>query len=748
MNNSVDMSLEINEMVFKSILDNLYTNLPLAVVREICCNAMDSHIVARNYSPFFVQKPTVENPFFIVRDFGTGLSKEDVFKYLNTLLSSNKKTQIDLTGQYGLGSKAVLAFNEEYRVISYFQGMCYEFLFKRINKGIPTLTLLSEISTSEPNGIKYIVSLEENQINTFCKRLDILDFFRIPPRIFEDIEDLTTEIDRSEHRKEIALSDVFYVKPRPSYDFYSFNRVMPNYNVRLGDIVYPALKMDHLNTEEHNLLSDIFKTSCFIINLDPVLLDLPLNRESLIDNQSNKEIIQENLQSCVTSFCQSILTEFNSLYGFNYTSVLSLRTTCTIEHALKFSRFISDKFNTDSFSIINMLGPYGSERLPENLQDYSFHYNTLASISNRSQRISFYPHIAFNSKNTKVILTHITNKVTAVKLSNFQSRNNSDYAIVPIHTTIPLQEIDQNIIDFFLFIIKGYKDKEVEYWTSSEMNDVLVAENRLRLKQNRLNNVSTTPSSLTGIRVIPSLFNCFRKTGNAIYNNSENIISKIDIDNKVIPFDSSYFPNDSKYLVVSKTTPGLGSYKPLHSRSIYVFDKIIITTDKLLPIVVHNLKLKEDNLVLTLDTLGEYPLVPNEDKEEMIMLNKKDVIRDEFYRLFDPSNESFNDFQISLTEHLSTSTDSYESLIFEVLSDLHTPNLNYLNSWIVAKETEVGRSEIYKYNECRFQIKYSINLFEHLKPLLARDFLLENKDKFLNSTNNVILLKHYIEVTT
>ena len=132
----------------------------------------------------------------------------------------------------------------------------------------------------------------------------------------------------------------------------------------------------------------------------------------------------------------------------------------------------------------------------------------------------------------------------------------------------------------------------------------------------------------------------------------------------------------------------------------------------------------------------------------MIMLNKKDVIRDEFYRLFDPSNESFNDFQISLTEHLSTSTDSYESLIFEVLSDLHTPNLNYLSSWIVAKETEVGRTEIYKYNECRFQIKYSINLFEHLKPLLTRDFLLENKDKFLNSTNNVILLKHYIEVTT
>ena len=152
------MSLEINEMVFKSILDNLYTNLPLAVVREICCNAMDSHLVARNYSPFFVQKPTVENPFFIVRDFGTGLSKEDVFKYLNTLLSSNKKTQIDLTGQYGLGSKAVLAFNEEYKVISYFQGICYEFLFKRINKGIPTLTLLSETSTSEPNGIKYIVS--------------------------------------------------------------------------------------------------------------------------------------------------------------------------------------------------------------------------------------------------------------------------------------------------------------------------------------------------------------------------------------------------------------------------------------------------------------------------------------------------------------------------------------------------------------------------------------------------------------
>ena len=81
-NNPVTMSLEINDMVFKSILDNLYTDLPLAIVREICCNAVDSHLVARNYEPFLVQKPSECNPYFIVRDFGTGLSKENVYKYL------------------------------------------------------------------------------------------------------------------------------------------------------------------------------------------------------------------------------------------------------------------------------------------------------------------------------------------------------------------------------------------------------------------------------------------------------------------------------------------------------------------------------------------------------------------------------------------------------------------------------------------------------------------------------------------
>ena len=246
-------------------------------------------------------------------------------------------------------------------------------------------------------------------------------------------------------------------------------------------------------------------------------------------------------------------------------------------------------------------------------------------------------------------------------------------------------------------MIRERTDKEVEYWTSSEMNNILVAENRLRLKQNRLNNVSTAPSSLTGIRVIPSLFNCYRKTGNTIYNNSEDIVSKVDTSSKVIPFDSSYFSNANKYLVVSKTTAGLGNYTALNARSTYAFDKIIITTDRLLPIVVRNLKLKEDNLVLTLETLGEYPLIPNEDKEEMITLNKKDVIRNEFYKLFNFSNEDFNDFQISLTRHLSTLTGSYEPLIFEVLSDLHIPNLSYLNSWIATKETEVGRTEIYKY---------------------------------------------------
>ena len=68
-------SIKASPKVFNILSDTLYSNKVLAVVRELSTNALDSHIENGNPDePFVINMPTVANPTFSVRDYGTGLS--------------------------------------------------------------------------------------------------------------------------------------------------------------------------------------------------------------------------------------------------------------------------------------------------------------------------------------------------------------------------------------------------------------------------------------------------------------------------------------------------------------------------------------------------------------------------------------------------------------------------------------------------------------------------------------------------
>ena len=62
---------------FRVLSSGLYSNKIRAVIREISCNAWDSHVEAGVADvPFKVTLPNRLSPTFSVRDFGVGLSLE------------------------------------------------------------------------------------------------------------------------------------------------------------------------------------------------------------------------------------------------------------------------------------------------------------------------------------------------------------------------------------------------------------------------------------------------------------------------------------------------------------------------------------------------------------------------------------------------------------------------------------------------------------------------------------------------
>jgi len=64
---------------FNILSSGLYANKIRAIIRELSCNATDSHVAAgRAGTAFDVHLPNALEPYFSIRDYGTGLSHDQV----------------------------------------------------------------------------------------------------------------------------------------------------------------------------------------------------------------------------------------------------------------------------------------------------------------------------------------------------------------------------------------------------------------------------------------------------------------------------------------------------------------------------------------------------------------------------------------------------------------------------------------------------------------------------------------------
>ena len=179
-----DFSIHADPKAFSILSDKIYTNKIAAVIREISTNAYDAHIAAKNKKPFDVHLPTALEPFFSVRDYGTGLSHEDCMHVYTTYFMSTKTDSNDFVGALGLGSKSPFCMVDSFTVISYFNGMVRTYSAYKDEEDCPQFALLIEEETNEPNGLEVSLSVERDDIWDFEKEAkEIYGYFDDVPNI-------------------------------------------------------------------------------------------------------------------------------------------------------------------------------------------------------------------------------------------------------------------------------------------------------------------------------------------------------------------------------------------------------------------------------------------------------------------------------------------------------------------------------------------------------------------------------------
>jgi hypothetical protein len=270
--------------------DSIYQNPIKALIREVAANAYDAQKRAGNEDkPFQITFPSQYQDSYKTRDFGTGLSKDEVFAILPFFGESTKNDSNNEIGGFGIGFKSPLAYGPNFVIASYFNGVksVYNYYISENKKG--RIAQMDESPTEEPNGLEIIVPVKNGDRDKFVSEAkNIFRFWKVKPEVFGLSEWELSYFKSSITRPEAILSG----------DKWTF-RGAGDGHVIMGNIGYPIAKCQlELNDSKLEILCD---------NVD---LEFGIGELEVVASRDGLRY-SEDTKSKVTSF----LTQIKSTIG-------------------------------------------------------------------------------------------------------------------------------------------------------------------------------------------------------------------------------------------------------------------------------------------------------------------------------------------------------------------------------------------------------------------------------------------------
>lgn len=169
---------------FNILSSGLYANKVRAIIRELSCNAVDSHTDAGKIdTPFDVHLPNTLEPWFSIRDYGTGLSHDQVVNIYTTYFESTKTDSNAFIGALGLGSKSPFSYTDNFTVTAIKNGRKGIYTAFINEQGVPSIALMMEEDSNDPNGVE--VKFSVNDRYDFAKFRDearnVYKYFKLRP---------------------------------------------------------------------------------------------------------------------------------------------------------------------------------------------------------------------------------------------------------------------------------------------------------------------------------------------------------------------------------------------------------------------------------------------------------------------------------------------------------------------------------------------------------------------------------------
>lgn len=296
-------SIQFNSKMAKILSNGLYSDKIQSIIRELSCNAIDSHVESnRANMPIEVHLPSQFEPWFHVRDFGVGLDHTQVISIYTVYGASTKTNSNQLIGQLGLGSKSPFSYVDAYDVTARKDGIERQYSMYKNEQGMPSVALLGEFVTSEPNGVTVKMPVKNEDIRRFSeKAVQVFTWFDVTPTI-TGVSSLTIPA-----RITAYQGDGWQLRQRGSYGYHSEPRNRPV--ALMGRVAYPL---------DANSIGDLSDAARIMLTLPLVLtfnigdLEIAASRESLGYDKRTQLAIQQRINTMLAELAMSFETRIAS----------------------------------------------------------------------------------------------------------------------------------------------------------------------------------------------------------------------------------------------------------------------------------------------------------------------------------------------------------------------------------------------------------------------------------------------------
>jgi len=263
------------------LYSGLYSQKELAVIREYSTNAWDANVEAgKKNVPIEVTLPSRLEPTLSIRDFGKGLTKQQIGDIYIVFGESTKENSNDFVGQLGLGSKSGHCYGDNFIVVSRCNGIKTTYNCVITGETFPLSSV--PLQANEQEGIEVCIPVKSEDIDTFRKiAIDFYKFWDVVPNIKNINDSEKSIIDNFKKRETFFKTDMWELWPTDGWSSYASIKAALMGNVPYM-LDYDLLK-NKIPSGKTNLSSliEFLRTNNFILRFDIGEVEFSANRETL-----------------------------------------------------------------------------------------------------------------------------------------------------------------------------------------------------------------------------------------------------------------------------------------------------------------------------------------------------------------------------------------------------------------------------------------------------------------------------------